>query len=91
MYRIDGGLPTVDEFIILRRDTSAVKLLFGQCADFHHFLHLMALAFVEYAMDLNIPDAVHDEMRLASVVEAAMDICAWNNVNILCNVIFPVD
>ncbi|KAJ7258173.1 isoprenoid synthase domain-containing protein [Mycena rebaudengoi] len=64
MYRIDGGLPTVDEFIILRRDTSAVKLLF---------------AFVEYAMDLNIPDAVHDEMRLASVVEAAMDICAWNN------------
>jgi hypothetical protein len=32
-------------------------------------------------MDLHIPDDVYNDPKIVSVIEAAIDIVAWNNVN----------
>ncbi|KAJ7100872.1 terpenoid synthase [Mycena belliarum] len=63
-YRVQANTPTIDEFIQIRRNSSGLKLVF---------------AFIEYAMDLDIPDGIYNTPILNSLVEAAVDIVAWNN------------
>ncbi|KAJ7488980.1 isoprenoid synthase domain-containing protein [Mycena latifolia] len=63
-HRIESNTPTVEEFIQIRRHSSGLKLVF---------------AFIEYAIDLDIPDGVHNDAAIISIVEAAVDIVAWNN------------
>ncbi|KAJ6612129.1 isoprenoid synthase domain-containing protein [Mycena sp. CBHHK59/15] len=63
-HRIDRNIPTVDEFVKLRRNSSGLKIVF---------------AFIDYGMDLDIPDDVHNHPSMTSVIHAAIDIVAWNN------------
>ncbi|KAJ7343905.1 isoprenoid synthase domain-containing protein [Mycena albidolilacea] len=62
--RIEGKTASIEEFVRIRRDSVAVKLMF---------------AFMEYAMDLQIPDEVFNDESIASAVEAAGDVVGWNN------------
>lgn len=51
-------VPTVDEFIQLRRDTSAVRL---------------ALPIIEYTLDMDLPKEVHNDPVMAVITEAGND------------------
>ncbi|CAE6422309.1 Presilphiperfolan-8-beta-ol synthase Short=PSPS [Rhizoctonia solani AG-1 IB] len=57
-------VPTVEEFIQLRRDTSAVKMVF---------------AVLEYSLGLDLPDEVHDDPIVAELSLAGNDILTWAN------------
>ncbi|KAG8985178.1 hypothetical protein FRB93_006065 [Tulasnella sp. JGI-2019a] len=57
-------IPTIETFIQLRRDTSAVKLVF---------------ALVEYSLDLQLPDEVFEDPIMQSLEQGANDILTWAN------------
>ncbi|KAG8730140.1 hypothetical protein FRC12_020472 [Ceratobasidium sp. 428] len=57
-------VPTVEEFIQLRRDTSAVKMVF---------------AVLEYSLGLDLPDEVHNDPIVAELALAGNDILTWAN------------
>ncbi|KAG8979837.1 hypothetical protein FRB94_010944 [Tulasnella sp. JGI-2019a] len=57
-------IPSIEEFIELRRDTSAVKLCH---------------ALTEYSMDLDLPDVVFEDPIIQSLQEGANDILTWAN------------
>ncbi|KAJ6450276.1 isoprenoid synthase domain-containing protein, partial [Mycena sanguinolenta] len=63
-HRIAGSTPTVEEFIQIRRNSSAMGL---------------NSALVEYAMDLNIPEDIYNHPTMVAVRDAAGDIYVWNN------------
>ncbi|KAG9094400.1 hypothetical protein FRC06_010835 [Ceratobasidium sp. 370] len=57
-------VPTIEEFIQLRRDTSAVKMVFS---------------VLEYSLGLSLPDEVHDDPIIAELSLAGNDILTWAN------------
>lgn len=57
-------IPTIETFVKLRRDTSAVKLVF---------------ALVEYSLNLDLPDEVFEDPMIQSLEEGANDILTWAN------------
>lgn len=57
--RRHDAIPDIETFIQLRRDTSAVKLVF---------------ALVEYSLNLNLPDAVFEDPTIQSLEQGANDI-----------------
>ncbi|KAG9014251.1 hypothetical protein FRB94_013561 [Tulasnella sp. JGI-2019a] len=57
-------IPTFESFIQLRRDTSAVKLVFS---------------LIEYSLNLTLPDAVFDDPIIKSLEQGANDILTWAN------------
>ncbi|CAE6445271.1 unnamed protein product [Rhizoctonia solani] len=57
-------VPTVEGFIQLRRDTSAVKMVF---------------AVLEYSLGLDLPDEVHNDPIVAELALAGNDILTWAN------------
>ncbi|KAG8941644.1 hypothetical protein FRC04_004130 [Tulasnella sp. 424] len=57
-------IPTIETFVQLRRDTSAVKLVF---------------ALVEYSLNLDLPDEVFEDPMIQSLEEGANDILTWAN------------
>jgi hypothetical protein len=59
-------VPTLEEYIITRRDGSACK----QC-----------WALVEFAMGLNLPDEVMQHPIIVELGEAANDLVTWSNVS----------
>ncbi|KAG9009826.1 hypothetical protein FRB93_005097 [Tulasnella sp. JGI-2019a] len=63
-------IPTFESFIQLRRDTSAVKLVFS---------------LIEYSLNLTLPDAVFDDPIIKSLEQGANDILTWANVSDMSN------
>lgn len=57
-------VPTVEEFIQLRRDTSAVKMVFS---------------VLEYSLGLDLPEEVHNDPIIAELSLAGNDILTWAN------------
>ncbi|QRV91530.1 terpene synthase [Ceratobasidium sp. AG-Ba] len=57
-------VPTVEEFIELRRDTSAVKMVF---------------AVLEYSLGLSLPEEVHNDPIIAELSLCGNDILTWAN------------
>lgn len=57
-------IPTVQEFIMLRRSTSGVDLSF---------------VVLEYSLGLNLPDEVHSDPTISELRMAANDIITWSN------------
>ncbi|KAG9009834.1 hypothetical protein FRB93_005105 [Tulasnella sp. JGI-2019a] len=57
-------IPTFESFIQLRRDTSAVKLVFS---------------LIEYSLNLDLPDAVFEDPIIKSLEQGANDILTWAN------------
>ncbi|KAG8917205.1 hypothetical protein FRC03_004894 [Tulasnella sp. 419] len=62
--RTHDQIPTIESFIQLRRDTSAVKLVF---------------ALVEYSLNLDLPDEVFEHPLIRSLEQGANDILTWAN------------
>ncbi|KAG8908272.1 hypothetical protein FRB99_007805 [Tulasnella sp. 403] len=57
-------IPSIETFIQLRRDTSAVKLVF---------------ALVEYSLNLDLPDEVFENQVVRDLEQGANDILTWAN------------
>ena len=63
----------IPKYIIFRRETSAVRTCFD---------------LVEYCLDLDIPQYVHDDPVFISGYNAGMDLVFWANVKIPCSFVF---
>ncbi|KAJ6537376.1 isoprenoid synthase domain-containing protein, partial [Mycena vulgaris] len=63
-HRTSGVIPTLEEYIRLRRDDCGCKICFS---------------LIEYANDLDIPDDVMDHPVVGGFHEAANDFVAWSN------------
>lgn len=61
-------IPDLEDYIVLRRDTSACKPCW---------------AMVEYANGLDLPDEVMEHPIILSLDEAANDLISWSNVGTL--------
>lgn len=76
-------VPTVDEFIELRRDTSAVKMVFGKLlASIFNLLSNVEsphTAVLEYSLGLDLPEEVHNDPIVAELSLAGNDILTWAN------------
>ncbi|CAE6435561.1 unnamed protein product [Rhizoctonia solani] len=64
VYRSTDTIPTIEEYIQLRRDTSAMKIGF---------------AILEYTLDLDLPDEVADHPLVTELALAGNDILTWAN------------
>ncbi|KAF8752969.1 Terpenoid synthase [Rhizoctonia solani] len=82
--RSTDTIPTMEEYIQLRRDTSAMKIGFGgfftsangldrRFAKFH------LEAILEYTLDLDLPDQVADHPLVTELALAGNDILTWSN------------
>ncbi|KAJ7689279.1 isoprenoid synthase domain-containing protein [Mycena rosella] len=80
-HRVDEHTPTVEEFVELRRSAGGVRLTIGKCMLLVCFSPLIYVpaAFIEYAMELNISDDVHNDAKMMSLIDAAVDIICWTN------------
>lgn len=56
--------PTIEEYVALRRDTSAIKVTY---------------ACIEYTLQIDVPDVAFHHPCLASIQEAGNDILSWAN------------
>jgi hypothetical protein len=63
--RVAGVIPDLEDYIILRRDTSGAKPCW---------------AMIEYASGLDLPDEVIEHPIIESLGEATNDLAAWSNV-----------
>ncbi|KAG8696130.1 hypothetical protein FRC08_007345 [Ceratobasidium sp. 394] len=57
-------VPTIDEYIQLRRDTSAVKIMYP---------------ILEYSLGLHLPETVHEDPIIAELLLAGNDLLTWAN------------
>ncbi|QRV73699.1 terpene synthase [Ceratobasidium sp. AG-Ba] len=64
IHRTVDNVPTVQEYIELRRDVGAVQLAF---------------AVLEYSLGLDLPDEVHSDPVMFELELAANDIICWTN------------
>ncbi|KAJ7081323.1 isoprenoid synthase domain-containing protein [Mycena belliarum] len=62
--RTSGVIPTLEHYILLRRDTSGCRPCW---------------AMIEYANNLNIPDDIIDHPVIIALGDAANDLVAWSN------------
>ncbi|CUA75792.1 Alpha-muurolene synthase [Rhizoctonia solani] len=62
--RADDRVPTIEEYIKLRRDTSAMRIAF---------------VGIEYALRLALPQEVHDDPIVMELALAGNDILTWAN------------
>ena len=65
--RTTGVVPGLEDYIAVRRDTSACK---------------PSWALIEYANGLDLPDEVMEHQTIQSLDEAANDFVTWSNVSI---------
>ena len=73
--RATGIIPDLEDYIIVRRDTSGCKPCW---------------ALIEYASGLDLPDEVMEHPIIQSLDEATNDLVTWSNVSILAKTIhFP--
>jgi hypothetical protein len=64
--RVAGVIPDLEDYIIVRRDTSNSKAFW---------------ALIEYASGLDLPDEVMEHPIIESLGEAANDLITWANVS----------
>ncbi|KAG8772965.1 hypothetical protein FRC12_002811 [Ceratobasidium sp. 428] len=64
LNRSADSLPTIDEYIQLRRDTSAVKIMYP---------------VIEYTLGLSLPEEVHSDLNMAEILLAGNDLLTWAN------------
>ncbi|KAJ7891010.1 isoprenoid synthase domain-containing protein [Mycena olivaceomarginata] len=62
--RTSGGIPTVEEYIVLRRDTSGCRTCWS---------------LIEYANNLDIPEEVHENSVIRGLSDSANDVVSWSN------------
>ncbi|KAJ6522663.1 isoprenoid synthase domain-containing protein [Mycena vulgaris] len=62
--RLSGAIPTLEQYILLRRDTSGCRPCW---------------ALIEYANNLDIPDEVHEHPVIRGLSDAAADLAGWSN------------
>lgn len=65
MKRIQDEVPSIDEYLALRRDTGALKMCF---------------AMGEFGLNVNIPDEVFEHPLIAIMEECANDVVVLSNV-----------
>lgn len=81
--RATDEIPTVEDFIILRRRTIGGPIVEGAYIHVLGALHELSrcvLAMVEYSLDLQIPEYVWDHPILQEMSKAVIDIMTWPNV-----------
>ena len=66
-YRAAGFVPDLEDYIVLRRDTSCLKVCW---------------TLIEYANGLDLPDEVMEHQTVQSLDEATNDLITWSNVSI---------
>jgi len=64
--RVAGVIPDLEDYIIVRRDTSGCKPCW---------------ALIEYASGLDLPDEVMEHPVIQSLGEATNDLVTWSNVS----------
>ena len=74
--RTSGIIPDLEDYIVLRRDTSACKPCW---------------ALVEYANGLDLSDEVLEHPIIQSLDEAANDVITWSNVGTLARLLISSD
>ncbi len=67
--RTGRDIPELEEYILLRRDTSGCKTGF---------------AFIEYAARIDLPDDVIEHPVLKALSDATNDLVSWANVSTSC-------
>lgn len=81
-------VPSVDEFILLRRRTIGGEIVEGRhrrqhhCPQFLTGMIILSTAMVEYSLDIKIPEYVWDHPVLVGLSRAAIDIMTWPNVSV---------
>lgn len=65
IHRKNGIIPGIEEYIDIRRDSSAFKPLFD---------------FLEYTLEIDVPVEIMDHPIVQSLKESANDFCTWANV-----------
>lgn len=89
--------PTIDEYVALRRDTSAIKVRSGRLLRLVHFKLTVCLqvtyACIEYCLNIDVPDVAFNHPTLQGIQEAGNDILSWANVSIFSDIsiIGPAD
>ena len=63
------NIPDLEEYILLRRDTSGCKTGF---------------AFIEYAANIDLPDEVAEHPVIVGLSNATNDLVSWANVSRIC-------
>ncbi|KAG9084179.1 hypothetical protein FRC07_013697 [Ceratobasidium sp. 392] len=64
LNRSADNIPTIDEYIRLRRNTSAVKIMYP---------------VIEYTLEFSLPDEVHSDPVMAELLVAGNDLLTWAN------------
>lgn len=62
------NIPDLEEYILLRRDTSGCKTGF---------------AFIEYAANIDLPDEVIEHPIIKAMADSTNDLVSWANVSVL--------
>lgn len=80
-------LPSVEDFILMRRNTIGAALVEGSSSSsassssIDSEIHILAM--VEYSLDLDLPDYVFRDPVVIAMSEATTDIMTWPNVRVL--------
>ncbi|KAF7348879.1 Terpene cyclase [Mycena venus] len=79
--RTSGGIPTLEEYIILRRDTSGCKTCWAliECGVVLGFAFNDFLSIFPDANNLDIPEEVHEHPVIRGLSDSANDAVAWAN------------
>lgn len=64
-HRNQNAVPTLEEYIDIRRDSSGLKPL---------------IDFLEYTLEVNIPDEVMEHPVMEALKQNVNDFCTWTNV-----------
>jgi alpha-muurolene/germacrene-A/gamma-muurolene/(+)-delta-cadinol synthase len=74
-HRQTGIIPTTQEYIDIRRDSSGLKPL---------------IDFLEYTLDIDLPDFVIEDPIMSSLKQCVNDFCTWSNVRMqTCRICTP--
>ncbi|KAF7348881.1 Terpene cyclase [Mycena venus] len=79
--RTSGGIPTLEEYIMLRRDTSGCKTCWAliECGVVPEFVFNDFLSIIPDANNLDIPEEVHEHPVIRGLSDSANDAVAWAN------------
>jgi len=83
--RIHGRIPTFDEYVVLRRDTSGCKSCWAmiECSYWEELFLFRETYYPSDAYNLDIPDEVMGHPVIRTLENAANDLVSWSNVS--CN------
>lgn len=64
-HRQTGAIPTIRDYIDIRRDSSGLKPL---------------MDFLEFTLHIDLPDYVVEDPIMRSIKQSVNDFCTWSNV-----------